>query len=41
MTKEQQEDTNHISAIANRAIQEGYHFSGRLHCTIWGNTVGV
>lgn len=40
-TKEQQEDTNHISAIANRAIQEGYHFSGRLHCTIWGNTVGV
>lgn len=40
-TKEQQEDTTHISAIANRAIMEGYHFSGRLHCTIWGNTAGV
>lgn len=40
-TKEQQEDTNHISAIANRAIKDGYHFSGRLHCTIWGNTAGV
>lgn len=40
-TKEQQEDTNHISSIANRAIKDGYHFSGRLHCTIWGNTAGV
>lgn len=40
-TKEMQEDSKVISAIANRAIQAGYHVSGRLHCTIWGNTVGV
>lgn len=40
-TKQQQEDTSVIARIANRAIAEGYHFSGRLHCTIWGNTAGV
>lgn len=40
-TKNAQEDSAVISAIANRAIKEGYHISGRLHCTIWGNTVGV
>lgn len=40
-TKEQQEDTNVIAKIANRAIAEGYHVSGRLHCNIFGNTAGT
>lgn len=40
-TKEQQEDSKVIAQIANRAIEQGYHVSGRLHCTIWGNTAGV
>lgn len=40
-TKEQQEDSKIIAQMANRAISEGYHVSGRLHCTIWGNTAGV
>lgn len=40
-TKAQQEDSNVISALANRATQNGYHISGRLHAIIWGNTVGV
>ena len=39
--KSQQEDTTHVASIANRAIKEGYHVSGRIHCTIWGNTAGV
>lgn len=40
-TKEQQEDSRVISAIANRAVDNGYHVSGRLHCNIWGNVMGV
>jgi 7-carboxy-7-deazaguanine synthase len=40
-TKEQQEDPEVISKIVNRAIQEGYHVSGRTHCTFFGNTIGV
>lgn len=40
-TKEQQEDSKVIAAIANRAIENGYHISGRIHCNIWGNTIGV
>ena len=40
-TKEMQEDSVAIAAIANRAIKDGYHVSGRLHCIIFGNTVGV
>lgn len=40
-TKESQEDSKVIGKIADMAIEKGYHFSGRLHCTIWGNTIGV
>lgn len=40
-TKEQQEDSAIVAQIANKAIAKGYHVSGRLHCTIWGNTAGV
>lgn len=40
-TKEQQEDLEYMTSIANRAISEGYHFSGRLHAHIWGNGVGT
>ena len=40
-TKEQQEDSAVISAIANRAIENGYHVSGRLHCNMFGNAMGV
>lgn len=38
---EQQEDTNHVKAIAERAIAEGYHVSGRLHAVLFGNGVGT
>jgi 7-carboxy-7-deazaguanine synthase len=40
-TYEQQSDSEYLTQIANRAIKEGYHISGRLHCNIWGNLVGV
>lgn len=40
-TKEQQEDSNTIAAISSRAIDNGYHVSGRLHCNIFGNIMGV
>lgn len=40
-TKEQQEDLLIISSIANKAIQYGYHISGRLHCNIFGNGIGT
>lgn len=40
-TKEMQENSAVVGSIANRAIQAGYHVSGRLHCTIWGNTPGT
>lgn len=40
-TKEQQEDSTIIAQIANRAIENGYHVSGRLHCILFGNTAGV
>ncbi len=40
-TKEQQSDAEFISKIANRAVNEGYHISGRLHAILWGNTIGA
>jgi organic radical activating enzyme len=40
-TKEQQEDSLVIKMIAERAVKEGYHVSGRLHCILWGNGMGV
>jgi 6-pyruvoyltetrahydropterin 2'-reductase len=40
-TKEQQEDSDTIAAISSRAIDNGYHVSGRLHCNIFGNIMGV
>lgn len=40
-TKEQQEDSKTIAAISSRAIDNGYHVSGRLHCNIFGNIMGV
>ena len=40
-TKEQQEDSKIISSIANRAINEGYNVSGRLHAILFGNGIGT
>jgi len=40
-TKEQQSDEKVLAAIANRAIENGYHVSGRLHAILFGNTAGV
>jgi len=40
-TREQQSDTAILSKIANRAIQEGYYVSGRLHTTLFGNGIGT
>lgn len=39
-TKESQEDGT-VADIAMEAIQRGYSFSGRLHCSIFGNAVGT
>lgn len=39
-TKEEQE-TNQMADIAMETIKRGYHFSGRLHCHIFGNKVGT
>jgi len=30
-----------LSNIANRAIAEGYHVSGKLHCSNFGNGIGT
>lgn len=40
-TKEQQENSEVISEITSNAISRGYHVSGRLHCNIFGNTLGT
>lgn len=40
-TAESQMDSAVLGKIADRAVQEGYHVSGRLHAILWGNTVGV
>lgn len=40
-TKDSQENIDHVGKIARRAIQEGYHVSGRLHATLFGNGIGT
>jgi 6-pyruvoyltetrahydropterin 2'-reductase len=40
-TYEQQTDTKILSEIANKAIDNGYHVSGRLQCSLFGNGVGT
>ena len=40
-TYEQQTDTEVLSKIANRAIAAGYHVTGRLQATLFGNGVGT
>lgn len=39
-TKEQQE-SEHVATTAMEALKRGYHFSGRLHCSIFGNAIGT
>lgn len=39
-TKEEQEAST-IPDIAMEAIRRGYHFSGRLHCYVFGNKIGT
>lgn len=38
-TYEQQTDSQQIEAITKRALAEGYHVSGRLHCVTLGNAI--
>lgn len=38
-TFEQQSDQKEIEKISNRALENGYHISGRLHCILWGNDI--
>jgi len=40
-TKESQEDGGIVADIAVEAIKRGYNFSGRLHCSIFGNAIGT
>jgi len=40
-TKEQQTDTNELEKIAIRAIENGYHISGRLQSILFSNKVGT
>jgi organic radical activating enzyme len=40
-TADQQMNSAVLGPIADRAVREGYHVSGRLHAILWGNTVGV
>ena len=40
-TYEQQTDTATLSKIANRAIDRGFHVSGRLQCVLFGNGIGT
>ena len=40
-SREQQTDTDTLTRIANRAIERGYHVSGRLHCVLFGNGIGT
>ncbi len=40
-TREQQSDTKEIEIITRRALDNGYHISGRLHCNMLGNAVNV
>ena len=40
-TKEDQENIDHVGSIAKKAIAYGYHVSGRLHATLFGNGIGT
>lgn len=40
-TKEQQSDTSIQGKIAQKAIDKGYHVSGRLHAILFGNGIGT
>ena len=40
-TAESQNDSAVLSKLASRAVAEGYHISGRLHCQLWSNSIGV
>jgi hypothetical protein len=40
-TYEQQTDTETLSKIANKAIARGFHVSGRLQCSLFGNGIGT
>ena len=40
-TKEQQENSSVVADIAKRAIDNGYHVSGRVHAIIFGNIMGT
>lgn len=40
-TKEQQTDAKVLADLANRAIAEGYHISGRLHAILFGNGIAT
>lgn len=40
-TKDSQEEGGEVADIAMEAMKRGYHFSGRLHCHIFGNVVGT
>lgn len=40
-TYEQQTEYKQIEQITKRAMREGYHISGRLHCVTLGNAVDV
>lgn len=37
----EQQSTDVIADIANRALKKGFHVSGRLHCYIFGNGIGT
>jgi 7-carboxy-7-deazaguanine synthase len=39
-TFEQQTDHERLGKIARRAIDNGYHVSGRLHAVLFGNSIG-
>lgn len=40
-TYEQQTDCSYVSQVANKALKNGYHISGRLHAVLFGNQVGT
>lgn len=40
-TKEQQENSKVVAAIVEEAIKRGYHISGRVHATVFGNAMAT
>lgn len=40
-TKKDQENIYHVGEIAKKAIANGYHVSGRIHATLFGNGIGT